>query len=204
MTRTFSPRIYVACLSSYNNGVLHGAWIDADQSPDAIQEEVALMLRKSPHPNVTIPCPACEGCTDETRATCSECKGKGKVLSAEEWAIHDYDDFGGVKLSESASFEDVSALAEALSDKGEAFALWIDNGNDVDTMDRFEECYAGEWDTLIAFAENLLDETGQLDEIPQWARNYFDMDAYARDLELGGDVWSACDSDHNLHVFWNR
>jgi Antirestriction protein (ArdA) len=25
------PRIYVACLAAYNNGYLHGAWIDAIQ-----------------------------------------------------------------------------------------------------------------------------------------------------------------------------
>lgn len=24
------PRIYVACLAAYNNGHLHGRWIDAD------------------------------------------------------------------------------------------------------------------------------------------------------------------------------
>lgn len=29
-----TPRIYVACLASYNNGVLHGRWIDANQSAD--------------------------------------------------------------------------------------------------------------------------------------------------------------------------
>jgi hypothetical protein len=31
-----APRIYVACLSAYNNGHLHGWWIDADQEPDAL------------------------------------------------------------------------------------------------------------------------------------------------------------------------
>ena len=29
----FEPRIYVACLAAYNNGHLHGAWIDAAQEP---------------------------------------------------------------------------------------------------------------------------------------------------------------------------
>jgi len=55
------PRIYVACLASYNNGVLHGAWIDAVQDADALQAEVATMLRASPYPNVTVDCPNC-GC----------------------------------------------------------------------------------------------------------------------------------------------
>ena len=35
-----TPRIYVACLAAYNSGQLHGAWIDADQSADAIHDEI--------------------------------------------------------------------------------------------------------------------------------------------------------------------
>ena len=27
--QTEQPRIYVACLAAYNNGILHGAWIEA-------------------------------------------------------------------------------------------------------------------------------------------------------------------------------
>jgi len=48
-------RIYAACLASYNNGVLHGRWIDADSDVDAMQTELAAMLRASPYPNVTVP-----------------------------------------------------------------------------------------------------------------------------------------------------
>ena len=33
------PRIYVACLAAYNNGCLHGRWIDAT-TPDEIRREV--------------------------------------------------------------------------------------------------------------------------------------------------------------------
>jgi len=39
-----TTRIYVACLSSYNNGKLHGAWIDAYQEPEAITADVQKML----------------------------------------------------------------------------------------------------------------------------------------------------------------
>lgn len=41
------PRIYVACLASYNAGILHGCWIDATD-PDDIREKVAAMLAASP------------------------------------------------------------------------------------------------------------------------------------------------------------
>ena len=75
------PRIYVACLAAYNNGCLHGRWIDAT-TPDEIRREVSAMLRASPEPD------------------------------PEEWAIQDYEGFGGAYLSEYASFETVCELAE--------------------------------------------------------------------------------------------
>lgn len=43
------PRIYVACLAAYNNGCLHGRWIDAT-TPDEIMDEVRAMLADSPLP----------------------------------------------------------------------------------------------------------------------------------------------------------
>lgn len=43
------PRIYVACLASYNAGILHGRWIDVTD-PDEIRERVAAMLAASSEP----------------------------------------------------------------------------------------------------------------------------------------------------------
>lgn len=44
-----TPRIYVACLASYNAGKLHGAWIDASDESD-IRDEITEMLAVSPTP----------------------------------------------------------------------------------------------------------------------------------------------------------
>ena len=38
------PRIYVASLSDYNAGILHGVWLDAAQEPDELQAHIDLML----------------------------------------------------------------------------------------------------------------------------------------------------------------
>lgn len=48
-TERYGPRIYVACLASYNAGILHGGWIDVTD-PDEIRAEVAAMLAASPEP----------------------------------------------------------------------------------------------------------------------------------------------------------
>ena len=44
-----TPRIYVACLAAYNNGRLHGRWIDATD-PHKVWEQVNAMLAASPEP----------------------------------------------------------------------------------------------------------------------------------------------------------
>lgn len=54
-------RIYVACLASYNAGVLHGAWIDVSGDIDDMQEQIDNILAAS------------------------------RQCDAEEWAIHDYE-----------------------------------------------------------------------------------------------------------------
>lgn len=51
---TDTIRIYAACLASYNSGVLHGRWIDADSDVDTMQAEISAMLRESPFPNVMV------------------------------------------------------------------------------------------------------------------------------------------------------
>lgn len=50
-TATDSPRIYVACLSSYNAGRLYGRWIElAGMDGDDIRAEIDAMLKDSPMP----------------------------------------------------------------------------------------------------------------------------------------------------------
>ena len=44
------PAIYVACLAAYNNGILHGRWIWADDAEE-MQTATQTMLEKSPEPH---------------------------------------------------------------------------------------------------------------------------------------------------------
>lgn len=65
--------------------------------------------------------------------------------------------------------------------------------------DDFHDKYRGEYDSWRDFAEELLEETGELNEIPERLRGYFDYEAYARDLRLSGDV-----VEHNGYYFWGH
>ncbi|HBJ92860.1 MAG TPA: antirestriction protein ArdA, partial [Hyphomonadaceae bacterium] len=40
MTKNGDIRIYIACLAAYNNGYLHGAWIDTTLGEKAIWDQI--------------------------------------------------------------------------------------------------------------------------------------------------------------------
>lgn len=50
---------------------------------------------------------------------------------------------------------------------------------------KIEEVYAGSFDTVAEFADDMLDTMGVWSEIPEWLRCHIDLDAVARDLMCG-------------------
>jgi len=77
----------------------------------------------------------------------------------------------------------------------EALKAYYENANfaddDVEDICRgFEDSYVGCYDDLEAYAYELIENTGELSQIPENLRYYFDYASFARDLELGGDVWT--------------
>lgn len=201
-TLTDTPKIYVACLASYNNGKLYGKWIDANQSADEIQEEIKEMLLNSPEPNIDALC--CDECLAITHYPkdniCPECgSDKTKIHpTSEEWAIHDYEGFGDLKIDEYESIEEVARLAELIEEHGEAFAAYASYiGQDYADADNFEEAYCGEWDSEEEYAEDLMQ---QCYEIPEYLQFYIDYEKWARDLFIN-DYFSAESSNGKVYVF---
>jgi antirestriction protein len=170
-----TPRIYVACLAAYNNGVLYGRWIDIDQDADDIHAEIQAMLAASPEPG------------------------------AEEWRIDDFDGLGSYRLSEYESIENVAAIGKLIAEHGTLAGEVLTHVSGVDeAREMLDEQYQGAFDSLTAWAEQLMDDTGQLNALPENLRNYFDYEAFARDAELGGDIVAIETSDGLTHVFWSR
>jgi len=200
-------RIYAACLASYNNGVLHGRWIDVDHGDaDTVREEIAAILRESKFPNVTVACPECGG-TGVADGCCTDCNGTGQVRSAEEYAIHDYD---GIPSSwgEHLDLDKLCAYAEVVADLDEsdreAFDAWLDvQGSNPGDLDDFREQYQGCHSTLTDWAESWHDDVGTLRDIPDEVARYFDFESWGRDAKLGGDIWTH-DGEHGVHVFNNH
>jgi len=163
-------RIYVTSLTDYNSGILHGKWFDLDDYADleALQEAVNAMLKESPT-------------MKETGAL------------AEEYAIHDHEGFYDL-IGEYSSLSDVweiHSLLEEHADNEDALIAYVSWTGDTlaDAVDRFEDCCQGEWDSEEAFIEDLLDDSGMLSELPEWARPYFDVEKFTSDLFMTDYVY---------------
>lgn len=55
--------------------------------------------------------------------------------------------------------------------------------------------------TAFAYAENYLEETGLLDQVPESLQPYLDVEALARDMILGGDI-AELEFDRMAYVVW--
>ena len=176
------PKIYVASLADYNNGHLHGAWIDANQEADAIHRATQAMLRSSPLAH--------------------------RLYPPEEWAIHDYEGFHHFHLNEHTPVNIVAAIASGIAEHGVAFAHWADELDDpsVDLLAQFEDHYLGEWNSLADYAEHHIAELGlksRLEEAtPEWLLNYTDIDYEQIGNDLSHELITSHDSaSKTVHIF---
>lgn len=194
-----TPRIYVACLASYNNGRLYGEWLDVPDSVEELQDEIARILRGSPFPNVFVSCDNCASSGVQGDSPCPVCSGKGKVPSAEEWAIHDHEGFEGIEIGENPDLEKVVMHASMLDKHDGAWAAYVGNvGEHYATEDGFNDSYRGEYNSAEDYAEELISECYDLKNMGNLA-NYIDYESFARDL--GFDGYSFVPGGRGVYVF---
>lgn len=173
-------KIYVACLASYNNGVLHGSWFDLEDFTDAEDLMAAVrqdVLITSPYPNVEVECPSCGGDgihTYDPDGICSQCKGSGEVPSAEEWAIHDHEGFPDDAVGEYTSFSKLYEIKEFYEEAEhqmgadyeeivEAFITCF-GGENLPSVEQIQDAYVGTHDSPADFAEQYFNDLGTVNE----------------------------------------
>lgn len=140
---------------------------------------------------------------DDVRLEVSAMLAESPVPGAEEWAIHDYEGFEGICLSEHATFDTVCELSDFVAEHGALGAkLYSHFGNGLTEARAAFENYAGQYQTAGAFAEEMIRETGT--EIPASLEYYIDWQALARDMALNGEILFIQTGFDEVHVFWSR
>ena len=171
---------YFACLAAYNNGRLHGAWVDLEEATTAeeIQECIDWILATSPEPG------------------------------AEERAMHDHAGLPDcLSRTEWPDLADLAAYGEALQEIGddaddlEAFRLWCDDRGEIVDVDAFREAYNGHHDSGADFACELADDLGLIPEGITWPLSCIDWEHAWRELEIGGDYTAERASSGGVHIF---
>ncbi|WP_336670102.1 antirestriction protein ArdA [Tsukamurella sp. USMM236] len=157
-----APAVWIGCLQCYNAGRLIGDWFKA---------------------------------ADAAGVTTSALHGRPIPAETHEelWVM----DHEGIPVRGEMSPATATEWAEVLELVPEwqrqAFDAWLldrDWITDPETslVKEFEDAYAGEWSSFRDYADEYLASTGLLDHVPDEVKGYFDLTAYARDLEQGYNV----------------
>jgi len=150
---TCHPAVYVGTYHKYDCGSIYGAWLDLTSFADYEDFKEAC---RSLHDDENDP----------------------------EFMLQDYMNFPRDFYSESMlsekDFDSILEYAELCDKYGcEAIDAFV-SISDTPDLGRFENTYLGEWDSMEDFAEHILDEC--YPDIPEFARRYFDISAFAREL----------------------
>lgn len=181
-----SIKIYIACLSSYNNGFLFGKHFDLDNYTDSedllgdIQKEVL----DSPE--------------NPSRVKYGE--------NPEEWAMHDIEGIDYKHIgTEYPDLQKLIDLNEMLSSEGETVfetLLGLKSHMGFSTIaeakDYYDENLLGEFESDSDMAYHIAEEVNCWN-LSEGIGRYFDAEAFARYLTLGGNVFEV-----NGTYFWSR
>jgi len=166
--------VYVGTYGKYNDGSIFGKWLNLSDYADK----------------------------EEFYAACHELHNDEEDP---EFMFQDYENIPEGLISECSIsdnlFEVIEAFENMEENQKEPFLIWCNNGHrslsgeDInDLISAFESDYIGEYDSEEDFATELVEERSDLSD---FAKQYFDYEAYARDLFLS-DYWSDAG-----YVFYN-
>ena len=140
-------KIYVACLESYINGILHGRWIDATKEVDDIESEITTMLNES------------------------------SFREAEEWAIHDFDGFGDLHLGEYKNLTSIYKIALFLQEHEELGEKLLNyTGCDIDHAQTIiDDDYLGKYESITHYARELTESCTEIPDGIKYYIDYKSM-----------------------------
>ena len=147
------PSVYVGTYAKYNDGSLRGLWIDLSSFND-YDEFINF-------------CKAIHADEEDPELMAQDFEGFPR-----EWYTEGFmseDDFDNIlEYSDMCDKHGVDAVDDYMEFN--------------DSLDNFEEAYCGEWDSEEDFARHIVEECYNLEKMMGSLANYFDYEAFARDL----------------------
>jgi len=176
------PTNWVGALSAYNDGTLHGGWLDLARidGEAAWRQACDHLIATSPEPR-------------EARIRILDATGLGRHLGQDPAA------------------EDVVALGRAARDlAGEvlpAFEAWIeladwtpDRHGAGEALETFRRCFLGRFASLENWAHRRLEGSGLLTPVPRELRPFLDAVAWAH-ADVGGEVVEVVLAEQDVAIF---
>lgn len=165
ITEPDRPQIWVGCFRCRNDGLLVGTWFDAT---DSAEVDLAAVHRGS---GVAWRRAGCEEILALDLDGVWPIRAEIDTVTAARWAEL-YEEVGPTQWS--------------------AFCAWVrcegvTDPEDVDVRS-FIDRYRGEWEDFEAYAQDVIESTGEQQSWPHEAKTYFDLARYARDLAHGYTV----------------
>ena len=162
--------IYVGTYAKYNDGNLFGQWIDPN---DYSNKDAFIEACNELHADETDP----------------------------ELMFQDWEDIPDRFIGESSVSEELWDWLDLDEDDRELLQVFADNqwsGMEPPTIDDAREAFDGKFDSPEDWAEDYMESTGGLSEMPENLRSYFDFKAFARDCKLDGGMSFV---EHSGHVW---
>ena len=159
-------RVFITNLGKYNEGELVGKWLDLPC--EDIESELASI-----------------GVSDEPDEN---------GVYYEEYFITDYENDYNYKVGEYDSLDELNEIAEELENLDEwdkeIVNAFIENGSDIEeALDGLRDgdyMVFSNCSDMTDVAYQYIEETGLLNDIPEGLRNYFDYEAYGRNMSFEG------------------
>jgi len=176
------PTNWVGALSAYNEGTLHGGWLDLEQVGDDgdWRQACAHLIATSPEPR-------------DARIRILDATGLGRRLGQDPAP---------------ADVVELGRAARALA--GEvlpAFEAWIelvewspDHHGAGEALERFRRCFLGRFPSLESWAVGRLEGSGLLAPVPEALRPFLDAVAWAH-ADVGGEVVEVDLAEKDVAIF---
>lgn len=149
------PRVWIGCLSCYNEGRLIGEWYPAKEAGEVAPEDIH--HKETSHEEIW--CFDIEGFPSGT--------GEMSPTAAQAWGEL-YDEVGETQWPALLAWVETGCH--------------VVDADDLTSVSDFEDAYQGEWDSFDDYATQLAEDVGLTDDWPEEAQRYFDWNAWTRDL----------------------